>query len=181
MSKIGEKVIPIPDGVNLKLEGSMISVSGPKGVLKFNIPQGILVDILEKEINVKRKSDEKITKSLHGLVRTLISNMVVGVHSGFQKQLEIVGTGYKSSVSGEKLILQIGFSHQKEVIIPKGLAVTVDGNTITISGINKEEIGNFAAKIRNIKPPEPYKGKGIRYKNEKIKRKAGKSGKVVAK
>lgn len=181
MSKIGEEPIPIPDGVNLKLEGSMISVSGPKGTLNFDIPQGILVNILEKKVSVQRESDDKLSKSLHGLVRTIISNMITGTSVGFQKQLEIVGTGYRSSVSGKKLILQVGFSHQKEVSIPDGINVSVDGNIITVSGINKEEIGNFAAKIRSIRPPEPYKGKGIRYKDEKIKRKAGKSGKISAK
>lgn len=181
MSKIGEKPIPIPEGVDLKLEGSMISVSGPKGTLNFNIPQGVLVNILEKEVSVQRGSDDKLSKSLHGLVRTIISNMITGTSVGFQKQLEIVGTGYRASVSGKKLILQVGFSHQKEVSIPDGISVSVDGNIITVSGINKEEIGNFAAKIRSIRPPEPYKGKGIRYKDEKIKRKAGKSGKISAK
>ncbi len=181
MSKIGEKAIPLPAGVNLNLKENVLVCQGPLGKLQRSIPIGIILEISDNQIKVLRKNDNKKIKALHGLVRTLISNMVGGVSSGFQKRLEISGTGYKSLISGKKIILHLGFSHPREVIIPEDIDVTLEGNNLIISGIDKEHIGDFAAKIRKIKKVEPYKGKGIRYKGEKIKKKAGKSGKVSAK
>lgn len=181
MSKIGEKAIPIPAGVSLNLKENILICQGPLGKLNRTMPQGITLDILDNQIAVKRENNNKKMKALHGLFRTLISNMVDGVSSGFQKRLEILGTGYKSLVSGKKITLHLGFSHPREVIIPEDIDVTLEGNNLIISGIDKEHIGDFAAKIRKIRKVEPYKGKGIRYKGEKIKKKAGKSGKVSAK
>lgn len=181
MSKIGEKAISIPAGVSLNLNENILICQGPLGKLQRSIPSGITLGISDNQIIVKRENNNKKIKALHGLFRTLISNMVGGVSSGFQKRLEILGTGYKSLVSGKKITLHLGFSHPREVIIPEDIDVTIEGNNLIISSIDKEHLGDFAAKIREIRKVEPYKGKGIRYKGEKIKKKAGKSGKVAAK
>ena len=179
MSRIGKMPIEIPQGVEVKLApGNFITVKGPKGVLERKLVEEIGVAIENNVILVTRPNDLKRFRSLHGLTRTLISNMVVGVTAGYQKTLEINGTGYRAAKSGKKLTLTLGYSHPVEMEDPDGVEATVEGNTkIHISGIDKEKVGQYAANIRSKRPPEPYKGKGIKYSTERIRRKAGKSGK----
>ncbi len=176
MSRIGRKPILIPEKVNVELKDRSVSVSGPKGNLSLKLPSPISVEIREKEIIVKRAGEDKKTKSLHGTFRALINNMVIGVTEGFKKELEIVGMGYKVQLKGTNLILQLGFSHSVEIPIPEDLKVTLGGaNKITIEGIDKQRVGQFAAQLRAIYPPEPYKGKGIRYAQEVVRKKLGKA------
>jgi len=176
MSRIGKKSIVVPDGVEVKINGQNFSVKGLKGSLELVLHNKVQVEINDKEINVTVKNPEvKEERSLWGLSRTLIYNTIVGVTEGFSKQLEINGIGYKSAVQGEKLILNVGYSHQVEYSIPKGIEIKVEKNVITVSGINKQEVGQVAAEIRSIKKPEPYKGKGIKYIDEVIRRKVGKA------
>ena len=178
MSKIGRLVISIPTGVSCKLDKNELFVEGPKGRLSLIINDDINLEIEATSITVKRSSNLKEIKAMHGLFRVLINNMVVGVSKGYEKILEVIGTGYKSSVSGEKLTLNIGFAHPVIFDIPKGLTVKIDdAGKISVSGIDKHLVGQFASDIRRVRPPEPYKGKGIKYVGEIIKRKAGKSAK----
>ena len=179
MSRIGKVPIEIPAGVEFKLEeGNFVTVKGPKGTLTRRLVPEIDIAIENGVINVTRPNDLKKFRSLHGLTRTLISNMVVGVTTGYSKTLNIVGTGYRAAKAGNKLTLTLGYSHPVEMIDPEGVEVTVEGNTtIHVSGIDKEKVGQYAANIRAKRPPEPYKGKGIKYSTERIRRKAGKSGK----
>lgn len=180
MSRIGKKPIEIPKNVEVKINDGFIIVRGPKGELNFKIHPHVLIKIEGTEINIKVKNPEiKEDKSLWGLYGSLIKNMIAGVTAGFGKKLEINGVGYKSQVSGEKLILNVGFSHQVEFVIPKGIAVAVDKNILSVSGIDKQLVGETAARIRAVKPPEPYKGKGIKYIDEIIRRKAGKAAKAA--
>jgi len=177
MSRIGKMPISIPDGVKVKISNREIVVEGPKGRLDYISPEGIFVRVEDKRILVERKSDDRFHKSLHGLVRSLINNMVTGVTSGFEKTLVITGVGYRAQMEGKKLILQLGFSHPVEFPPPPGISIEVEEqNKIKVIGIDKQLVGEVAVKIRRFKPPEPYKGKGIRYIDEKIKRKAGKIG-----
>lgn len=179
MSRIGNMPILIPTPVTVQKTDGEVVVGGPKGELKMKVPVGILVDMKNQEVLITRKSEESKVKALHGLTRSLIANMVVGVTEGWSKNLELVGVGYRAETDGNKLILNIGFSHPVEVIGVEGIRFEVKDNTsIVIVGIDKEKVGQAAAKIRNIKPPEPYKGKGIRYAGEYIKKKVGKTGKV---
>lgn len=179
MSRIGNAVILIPNGVTVEKAGSSIVVKGPKGELKMNFDPNIEVLIEGSNISVKRKSEQSQIKALHGLTRALLANMIKGVTEGWSKNLELVGVGFRAQSSGDSLNLTIGFSHPVEIKAPVGTAFEVLDNTkIKISGIDKQLVGQVAAKIRAIKPPEPYKGKGIRYEGEVIKRKAGKAGKV---
>ena len=176
MSRIGRKPILVPEKVKIELQNGTISVNGPKGNLSLKLPPSINVEVKEKEIIIKREGEDKKTKSLHGTFRALINNMVIGVTQGFKKELEIVGIGYKAQLKGTNLVLQLGFSHPVEVPIPSDLKVTLGGaNKITIEGIDKQKVGQFAAQIRAIYPPEPYKGKGIRYVQEKVRKKLGKA------
>ncbi|OGD84197.1 50S ribosomal protein L6 [Candidatus Curtissbacteria bacterium RBG_13_40_7] len=179
MSKIGKLPITIPQDVKLNLADSQISVSGPKGELSFRLRPEIKIEISEGKVKVDRKSESKMAKSLHGLTRSIIANMVQGVTEGHQKILEIIGVGYRASIQGENLVLNVGYSHP--VIIPKipGVQVETKENKIIVSGADKALVGETAARIRRTKPPEPYKGKGIKYLDEVIRRKAGKTVKAV--
>jgi len=188
MSKIGKKPIQIPDGVKIEISGNQIKVIGPKGELKkefpdifdFDLKENVLTINLKKEIKANKKKEEKY-KPLWGLWRSLIANMVEGVSRGFSKELEINGIGWRAAVEGGKLIINIGFSHPVVFEPTDGISFEVNKNIIKVSGINKELVGNVAAKIRHIRKIDPYKGKGIKYKDEQIRRKAGKAGKVGGK
>lgn len=177
MSRIGKLPITVPSGVEVSINGSDVSVKGPKGELGMSINGPIEAKLEENVISVIRPDDERESRSLHGLTRTMINNMVVGVTDGYSKKLELHGTGYRVMAKGDDLELQLGFSHSVEVAAPEGIAFAIEGNTITISGINKQLVGETAANIRKLRITEPYKGKGIRYEGETIRRKAGKAGK----
>ncbi len=177
MSRIGNANIPVPSGVEVKISGETISVKGPKGQLSGSFPAAIKAELADGEVKFTRPDDSRQNRSLHGLVRALVNNMVTGVTAGFSKQLEIQGVGYRADMKGKKLALALGFSHPVEVDVPDGLSVSVDGTTnLKIEGIDKQLVGQFAANIRSIRPPEPYKGKGIRYAGEHVRRKVGKTG-----
>ena len=176
MSRIGRAPIAIPNGVTVKLENNVVTVKGPKGELVREFNQDMIIEVEENVLTVKRPSDNKDHRSLHGLTRTLISNMVIGVTEGFTKTLEISGVGYRAAKAGNKVNLSLGFSHPVEVEPPTGISLEVPApNKIVVSGINKEEVGAMAAKIRGYREPEPYKGKGIKFVGEEIRRKSGKS------
>lgn len=179
MSRIGRQPVVIPENVTATLsDGNELTVTGPKGTLKRRLVDDLTVKIESGQITVTRPSDLKRFRERHGLTRTLIYNMVYGVTNGYSKLLEINGTGYRAAKAGNKLTLLLGYSHPVEMIDPEGVTSTVEGNTkITVSGIDKEKVGQYAADIRAKRPPEPYKGKGVKYQAEKIRRKAGKTGK----
>ena len=178
MSRIGRLPIDIPAGVEVKIDGQAVSVKGPKGELALTVAAPIEVKLEENQVLVTRPDDERTSRSLHGLTRTLIANQIIGVTQGYSKALEIVGTGYRVAQKGSSLELALGFSHPVVVDAPAGITLTVEGNNkITVAGIDKQAVGEVAANIRKIKKPEPYKGKGIRYAGEVVRRKAGKSGK----
>ena len=178
MSRIGRMPIAIPDGVTVTIaENNQVTVKGPKGTLERVLPAEMDIKQEGSEIIVTRPNDLKKMKSLHGLTRTLIHNMVIGVTAGYEKTLEVNGVGYRASKSGNKLTLNLGYSHPVEMIDPEGLEAVVDGNTIIVKGIDKEKVGQYAAEIRDKRRPEPYKGKGIKYADEVIRRKVGKTGK----
>lgn len=179
MSRIGRLPVEFPQNVEINLqEGNNLTVKGPKGILNRVLPSAMNITVEENKIIVTRPSDLKKFKELHGLTRTLINNMIVGVTQGYTKTLEINGVGYRANKSGNKLNLTLGYSHPVEMVDPEGITVTVEGNNkIIITGINKELVGQHAANIREKRKPEPYKGKGIKYDYEKIRRKVGKTGK----
>lgn len=179
MSRIGRKPITIPDGVNVTLENKKVIVKGPKGQLSYELPEGIGVTIDNKTVVVTRDSDISKQRALHGLARSLIANMVTGVSQGFTKTLQIHGVGYRAQISGNKLILNVGYSHLVEFALPEGIKATVDEKqtTITLYGIDKQLVGQVAANLRAVRPPDAYKGKGIRYADEVLKLKPGKTGK----
>lgn len=178
MSRIGRLPIAIPAGVTVDIaENNKVTVKGPKGELSRVLPSEMEITVEGAEILVKRPNDLKKMKSLHGLTRTLIYNMVVGVTEGYKKTLEVNGVGYRAQKQGNKLVLSLGYSHPVEMVDPEGLTTTVEDNKIIISGINKEKVGQYAAEIRATRAPEPYKGKGIKYDYEVIRRKVGKTGK----
>jgi len=180
MSRIGKKPIILPNGVKAEKKDLTLKVTGPKGGLEVVLHPKVKVNATEKELTVDiDNKEEKFDRSLWGLTRALIQNAVTGVVSGFEKKLEIVGVAYRGSVAGKKITLSLGFSHPVEVDIPEGLTVTIDKNVISISGIDKQLVGEFAANIRGLKKPEPYKGKGIKYADEVVRRKAGKVVKAV--
>jgi large subunit ribosomal protein L6 len=177
MSRIGKLPIDVPSGVTITVDPQEITVAGPKGTLKqFTMP-GIEVKQENGQITVSRENDEPKNRSKHGLMRTLIDNMVIGVSQGFSKQLEINGVGYRVSLAGSGLKFALGFSHEVNYSLPQGVTATVEQNIITVTGIDKQQVGQVAAEIRSLKKPEPYKGKGIKYVGERIIRKSGKSGK----
>lgn len=176
MSRIGKLPVEIPSGVTITVDGDVIKVSGPKGNLEAQKLPHVDVKIEDTTLTVARKSDEKIAKAQHGLMRALINNMVVGVTKGFEKKLEVNGVGYKVALQGNKLVLNLGFSHPIEYTAPEGITITVDKMNIAVSGIDKQQVGQVAADIRKFKKPEPYKGKGIKYEGEYVIRKAGKTG-----
>ncbi len=176
MSRIGRKVIEIPAGVTVTNDDNFITVKGPKGELKQQFNKSLTIDIEGAEITVKRNSEIKSVKQLHGTTRALIANMINGVVEGYTKELEIIGVGYRAALAGKVLTLSLGFSHPVEMEIPEGLEVEVPKNTIVIiKGIDKQLVGEFAANVRRNRPPEPYKGKGVRYKDEYVRRKEGKA------
>ena len=178
MSRIGRKPIAIPAGVEVKLDGNVITVKGAKGTLTQEFHPDMKVSVNGAEVIVERPSDVKEHRALHGLTRTLIANMVEGVTNGFKKQLEISGVGYRAQLQGKKLVMNLGYSHMVEVEPVDGITIEVPGpNTVVIAGADKQLVGQFAADVRTKRPPEPYKGAGIRYADEVIKRKEGKAGK----
>lgn len=176
MSRIGKKPIEIPSGVTVTADDAIIDVSGPKGKLSRSLPHGVEVSVGDTTVTVSPTADDREGRALHGLMRTLINNMVVGVSDGFRKELEIVGVGYRGEIEGNQLRLHLGFSQPIEYEIAEGVSVAVEKQTrLTVSGIDKELVGKVAADIRDFKKPEPYKGKGIRYAGEYVRRKVGKS------
>jgi len=178
MSRIGKLPIPVPAGVEVKIDGQVVETKGPKGTLTHTVPAPITVSLEDGNILVARPDDERTSRSLHGLTRTLISNNITGVTAGFSKGLEIVGTGYRVTQKGVALEFALGYSHPITVEPPAGITFSVDGNTkLTVHGISKQAVGEVAANIRKLRKPEPYKGKGVRYAGENVRRKAGKSGK----
>lgn len=178
MSRIGKAPIPLPEKVNVNLDGPTVTVKGPKGELCRTLPVGVTVQQDGDTLVVKPLDDSRRSRELHGLCRTLLANMVQGVSQGFSRRLEIIGVGYRAQVQGKKLVVNAGYSHPVEMLAPEGISYAVENNTlVTITGSDKELVGNEAAKVRRIRPPEPYKGKGIKYEGEKILRKAGKTGK----
>ena len=178
MSRIGRLPVAIPAGVTVEVaEGNKVTVKGSKGTLVRVLPAEMDIKVEDGHVVVSRPNDLKKMKSLHGLTRTLIHNMVVGVSEGYEKKLEVNGVGYKAAKQGKKLVLSLGYSHPVEMIDPEGLEAVVDGNVITVKGIDKEKVGQYAAEIREKRTPEPYKGKGIKYADEVIRRKVGKTGK----
>jgi large subunit ribosomal protein L6 len=178
MSRIGKAPIPVPDKVSVSLNGLAVTVKGPKGELSRILPDGVSISQEGNILQVSPANGSRRSRERHGLSRTLVANMVEGVSQGFIRKLEIVGVGYRASVQGKKLVVSAGYSHPVEMVPPEGVTFTVENNTtVFVSGADKELVGNEAAKVRAIRPPEPYKGKGIKYEGEKILRKAGKTGK----
>ncbi len=178
MSRIGKRPIPIPNKVTVEIKQQHVKVKGPKGELERELPSLVSVEQEENTIKVVRQDDSRVARQRHGLCRTLVANMIEGVSAGYQKRLQIQGVGYRAQVQGKKLIINVGYSKPVEIDPPEGIQLAVENNTqVIVSGINKEVVGNVAAQIRGVRPPEPYKGKGIRYQGEVVRLKAGKAGK----
>ena len=178
MSRIGRLPIDIPSGVDITIDGQHVAVKGPKGELALTVKEPIEAQKVENQVIVTRPDDERASRSLHGLSRTLINNLIIGVTEGYKKELEIVGTGYRIASQGQGVEFQLGYSHPITVEPPAGITFTVEGNTkLVVSGIDKQAVGEVAANIRKLRKPEPYKGKGVRYAGENVRRKAGKAGK----
>lgn len=180
MSKVGKQPIDIPNSVEVKIDGKKIDVKGPKGSLDIKLPRLVEAQVKDDQIIVTVKKDSDKAKALHGTYRSHVANMVHGVTDGWTKKLEMVGTGYRAEVTGNTLVLTVGYSHPVEMDIPEGINAKVEKLDITLDGIDKESVGQFAASIRSVRPPEPYKGKGIRYKDEVVRRKPGKAAKAQA-
>ena len=179
MSRIGKNPIPVPKGVEVRVDGGVVNVKGPKGTLVQPLPAGIAAAVEEGKVVVSRAGDEKEARALHGLARALLANAVTGVTAGFKRELDIIGVGYKAEVKGPReLTLSLGFSHQVSYKVPEGISVSYDAkaNRLTIEGVDRQRVGQVAAEIRGIRPPDVYKGKGVRYAGEHIKLKAGKTG-----
>ncbi len=176
MSRIGKQEIAIPSGVEVKVSADEVNVKGPKGALSTPTHPKISYEIEGNKLRVLRADDTRVARAQHGLRRTLLANCIEGVTKGFSKTLEVVGVGYKVQAAGKSVVLTVGFSHPVEFNLPAGVEAKVEGAKLTVSGINKELVGEVAARIRRVRPPEPFKGKGIKYENEQIRRKAGKSG-----
>jgi len=176
MSRIGKQPVAIPSGVEVTLGKMSIEVKGPKGALTTPVHEKVAYEKADDAVVVSRKDNTRVARAQHGLRRTLLANMVEGVTKGFSKTLEVVGVGYKVSVQGATVVLSVGFSHPVNFALPKGVEAKAEGNKLTLSGIDKQLVGETAAKIRRVRPPEPFKGKGIKYADEHIRRKAGKSG-----
>ncbi len=178
MSRIGKRPIPIPAKVTIDINASHLTVKGPKGTLERDLPEKVTVQQDGETLNVVRQDESRTARERHGLVRTLVANMVEGVSKGFEKRLDIQGVGYRAQAQGSKIVLNLGYSKPVEMTMPQGIQVAVENNTqVIVSGIDKELVGNVAAKIRATRPPEPYKGKGVRYLGEFVRRKAGKTAK----
>lgn len=176
MSRIGKLPVTIPSGVNVRLEGQTLSVKGPRGELSLDLHPDMIVEVEGGELQVRRPTDERNHRALHGLTRALVANMVQGVSAGFQKTLEIVGVGYRAEKRGQDLVLSLGFSHPVHVSAPQGITLEVPNpTTVVVQGADKAMVGQVAADIRGYRPPEPYKGKGVRYQGEQVRRKAGKA------
>ena len=176
MSRIGRLPIPLPSGVEVSLAGNEVKVKGPKGSLANRVPEVIGVEVADGQVRFTRPDERKQTRAFHGLARALVANMVKGVTEGFSKTLAIEGVGYRAELKGKALNLTLGFSHPVEVPVPQGIEVKVEGqNQIRVEGIDREQVGQFAAELRGIRPPEPYKGKGVRYADERVRRKVGKA------
>jgi len=175
MSRIGKKPITIPEGVKVEIKDHHVRVQGPKGVLEKEFPPSIMISLEDGKIVVRRSGDDRRERALHGLTRALIANMVKGVSEGFSKNLEVSGVGYKAQLQGDKLILDLGYSHPVVFSTPPGLSLSVEGTKIMVSGIDKELVGAFATKVRATRNPNPYTGKGVKYENEIIRRKPGKA------
>jgi large subunit ribosomal protein L6 len=182
MSRIGSLPVPVPSGVDVTIDGRRLTVSGPKGTLTRELHPDMSVSREDDSIVVTRPTEQKTHKQLHGLTRTLVNNMIIGVTDGYRKGLEITGVGYRAVKVGEKLQLSLGYSHQIEIEPPKGIAFELENPTrLAVVGIDKELVGEIAAKVRSTRKPEPYKGKGVRYAGEQVRRKAGKAGKIGGK
>lgn len=179
MSNIGKQPISIESGVTVVRDGRNVTVTGTKGVLSWTVPVGIDVEIADTKIVVKKKSEAKYLEKFYGLTRSLLSNMVLGVSKGFDKKLELSGVGYRAKVDGHDLVLNLGFSHPVKIAAPENVTFKVEENIITVSGIDKQIVGDVASRIRKVRPPDPYKAKGIKYEGEKIRRKAGKAVKAA--
>ncbi|MBU2044580.1 MAG: 50S ribosomal protein L6 [Candidatus Omnitrophica bacterium] len=176
MSRIGQKILEIPKGVKVVFESGRCIVEAAKNKLELNIPQGINLEITADSLTVKRANDSKALKSLHGTIRMLINNMIEGVTKGYRRELDIIGVGYKAQMKEKNLLLNVGYSHPVEMEVPEGLKVTCSGNNmIIVEGIDKQKVGEFTANVRRVFPPEPYKGKGIRYRGEEVRKKLGKA------
>ena len=181
MSRVGNKPIDLPDGVSVSRTGDVVEVKGPKGTLSERVPSMISMEVADGKVSFQRADEKKETRAMHGLTRALVNNMVRGVVTPFVKELEIQGVGYRADVSGTNLNLNVGYSHLVEFLVPEGLKVSVDRNVIVkIEGISRCQVGQFAADVRAVRPPEPYKGKGIRYLGEQIRRKVGKAAAAKA-
>lgn len=180
MSRIGKMPVQVPEGVDVQIKGTHVHVKGPKGELEHTFPGEMIIALKDGEITIERPSDERTHRAFHGMTRSLINNMVVGVHDGFEKILEINGVGYRAELDGKNLVLYVGYSHPVTVAPPEGIQFEVDAKTrqIKVIGFDKQMVGHVAADIRKVRPPEPYKGKGIKYLGERIRRKAGKAGRV---
>ena len=178
MSRIGKQPVLIPDKVSVDVKGRHVTVKGPKGTLERELPETIVVEQEGSNVKVSPENNSRVARQRHGLCRTLVANMVEGVSKGFEKRLQIQGVGYRAQAQGKKLTLNVGYSNPVEIEMPEGIQVAVEKNTeVILNGIDKEILGNVAARIRAVRPPEPYKGKGIRYLGEQVRRKAGKTGK----
>jgi large subunit ribosomal protein L6 len=175
MSRIGRRPVSIPSGVTVTCQGGQVSVKGPKGTLAGPVPGGIQLEVAEGQVKFARPNDQPKTRALHGLARAAVANMIQGVTSGFVRELEIQGVGYRAEVKGKKLVMALGFSHPVEMPIPDGIAVSVQESRIKIEGSDRGRVGQFASDVREVRPPEPYKGKGIRYVGEQVRRKVGKA------
>ena len=180
MSRVGQMPITVPSGVDVTIKGSHVRVKGPKGQMEHTFPAAMEISQKEGIVSIQRPSDERTHRALHGMTRALINNMVTGVSTGFEKVLEINGVGYRAEVAGNNLVLHVGYSHPVEIDPPEGISFELDNRTrqIKVMGYDKQSVGHIAANIRKVRPPEPYKGKGIKYLDERIRRKAGKAGKV---
>jgi len=180
MSRIGKMPIPIPDPVEVRVQGTTVTVKGPKGELRRQVDADMQLEIREGQLLISRPSDRPRHRALHGLTRALVANMVTGVSQGFSKTLELQGVGYRAQMQGQDLVLSVGYSHPVQIAPPPGIQFAVEGTSrVVVTGIDKELVGQVAADVRKIRPPEPYKGKGIRYAGEYVRRKAGKAGKAA--
>jgi len=180
VSRVGQMPITVPTGVNVTIKGSHVRVKGPKGQMEHIFPAAMEISLKDGIVSIQRSSDERTHRALHGMTRALINNMVTGVSTGFEKVLEINGVGYRAEMAGNNLVLHVGYSHPVEIEPPEGISFELDNRTrqIKVMGYDKQSVGHIAANIRKVRPPEPYKGKGIKYLDERIRRKAGKAGKV---
>lgn len=181
MSRIGKMPVEVPSGVNVEIKGASLRIKGPKGELEHTFPPVIEITMEENKVHVKPKSDQRFSRAMHGTARALINNMVLGVSQGFEKDLQIEGVGYRAELKGKDLVLNVGFSHSVTIEPPDGVSFEVGerNRDIKVRGNDKQVVGQIAAQIRKVRPPEPYKGKGIRYKGEHVRRKAGKAGKAI--